>query len=69
MIKGELNMKCFIKTCGNDADYLIESNTPYTLFGIIKYYLHMNKRPICNDCLPYISWDFNLYTLNNKSIL
>lgn len=65
-------MKCFIKTCNRDADYLIESNTPSILVGIIKYFLHRNKHPIkypiCKECLRYICWDFDLYNLNGEFI-
>lgn len=61
-------MKCFIKTCDRDADYLIESNTPSALVGIIKYFLHSNKHPICKECLCYICWDFDLYNLNGEFI-
>lgn len=57
-------MKCFIKTCNRDADYLIESNT-LSLVGIIKYFLHRNKHPICKECLRYICWDYNLYNLSS----
>lgn len=53
-------MKCFINTCNNDADYLIQSKA---------YFNHIvgkdNKRPICAKCVPFICWNFKLYTLDN----
>jgi len=63
-------MKCFINTCNNDANYLIQSHTPIDLFKFVKNYLYGidNKSPICSKCLNYICWDYKLYSLDGKRI-
>ena len=65
-----IKMKCFIDTCDNDADYLIEGNEPffYEPLLYIKKLLFGDKSPICKKCVPYICWDYKLYELNGEEI-